>query len=69
MTDQCTNYNSWDWILSWGEALFPLILILIVIFFLSRRNWKRGIEMYQKSWDKQDEAIQILKEIRDSLKK
>jgi large-conductance mechanosensitive channel len=49
--------------------LIPLLVVLLIVRVLSRRNWRKIEGYYKKSWANQDEMIALLKEIRDSLKK
>ncbi len=56
----------------WGGVFWfgiPLAIVFLVARVVSRRNWKKAEYFYKKSWANQSEIIDLLKEIRDSLRR
>ena len=68
MDNQSCSYLLQSFI-RWGPVLLPLLVFLLVLRIMGRKNLKKMDDAYAKSWKNQEEIIAILKEIRDALKR
>ncbi len=60
------------WLVSWVNYLFPVLFLIFFVYYFSVANKKqknRYQENIERSLSYEKEAVDLLKEIRDLLKK